>query len=941
MSRPEWTHHAGGLVRPFILAGVAAAALCMAAPALAQVSRVSVTATDAEANGASFAPAASADGRIIAFLSDATNLVANDTNDATDLFVKDRQTGTVTRVNVTAGGDSMPGLVERPGLSADGRFVIFTTTAALVPEDTNSCPAPEACRDVYLFDRTTSQPRRVSVATDGSQGNGASSDGRISGDGRFIVFRSAATTFAPMADSAGTDLYIHDLLTATTTRLPVAGAARFAPASAVAIAHDGQTIAFSADAALFDDRPRCHLTDCRGQELFVHTRQDGRTVRLDPRIEVPGFPRSTSPRPPLEYDMLVRNLSSDGRFLTFVVRTTSPVRLESAVMYDLLAERIVRLEAGAPEVYDVVVSGDGRWLAACQVSVPVPDDMTLHLFDTRLMRDTTLQLGTPARSPRCDGLALSADGLQVFFASGDSSLVPGDANDRRDIFAFQADADGDGMPSEWETYFGLDPANPGDGLQDVDDDAVSNVDEYRAATHPRGVIKRYFAEGATNGFFQTQLDVFNPGTAAANVLITYLGANGRTSSQLITMAPNQHNVITPFLPTAEETIEASLPHPTFSTVIESTALVVAERTMTWNGFAVPGPYGSHAETAIVEPRTEWYFAEGSTGLYSLYYLLQNPNSSPATVEVTYWRPARVPFTVPYVLPPHSRRTIDVAGEPGMEGLAIEVSARVRSDVPILAERAMYLSTPGELYSAGHAGSAIPGPATEWFIAEGATGFFSLYYLVLNPNTVDIDIVVTYLFPDGTTLDSPRTIAPLQRLTVDVNNDFPRLQNTEVSAIVRSVTPAAPIIVERVMYWPRGNPYEATLTAGTTETGRRWAFASAEYARSPVQVDSYLLVANPSDQSGTFTVKQTAAAYPLPVVCERTFPIAARSRRTVHVAEVCEGVQVQWEGLFHFAGTVETNGPSVVAERATYQTYPGGQIWTTGAAAAMTKLPDVP
>ena len=84
---------------------------------------------------------------------------------------------------------------------------------------------------------------------------------------------------------------------------------------------------------------------------------------------------------------------------------------------------------------------------------------------------------------------------------------------------------------------------------------------------------------------------------------------------------------------------AGLGKTAVSTVIESTVPIVADRTMTWDASG----YGSHSETAVAEPRTTWYLAEGATHSgFSLFYLIQNPDASPADVTVTYLRPAPLP-----------------------------------------------------------------------------------------------------------------------------------------------------------------------------------------------------------------------------------------------------------------------------------------------------------
>jgi hypothetical protein len=145
--------------------------------------RVSTSHVGAEVHGASAEPSLSADGRLVAFASDAPDLVPGDGNGSTDVFVKDLATGAVERVSVTTGGAERPGPSFGPSLSLDGRFVAFTSVAALVPNDANGIA------DVYRYDRRRLVIERVSV---GSEADGPSDAAALSGDGRSVFFDSTA-----------------------------------------------------------------------------------------------------------------------------------------------------------------------------------------------------------------------------------------------------------------------------------------------------------------------------------------------------------------------------------------------------------------------------------------------------------------------------------------------------------------------------------------------------------------------------------------------------------------------------------------------------------------------------------------------------------------------------------------------------------------------------
>lgn len=155
-----------------------------------------------QANNQSLTTALSADGRFVAFLSAATNLVAGDTNGVPDVFVRDRLTATTTRASVAADGEQADGgsLSRTIGISADGRYVAFQSLARnLVAGDANdSCDndldgqATENCADIFVHDNLTGFTRRVSEALGGGAANGASLAPAISADAAAVAFESTA-----------------------------------------------------------------------------------------------------------------------------------------------------------------------------------------------------------------------------------------------------------------------------------------------------------------------------------------------------------------------------------------------------------------------------------------------------------------------------------------------------------------------------------------------------------------------------------------------------------------------------------------------------------------------------------------------------------------------------------------------------------------------------
>jgi Tol biopolymer transport system component len=147
----------------------------------------------------------SADGRFVAFDSGAWNLVVGDTNGAWDVFVRDRQLGTTERVSVDSGGAQGNSGSSYPSISSDGRFVAFMSDASnLVTGDTNGR------WDIFVRDLQSGTTERVSVASGGPQGNNYSLVPSLSADGHFVAFSSAASNLVAGDTGGFTDVFVRD-----------------------------------------------------------------------------------------------------------------------------------------------------------------------------------------------------------------------------------------------------------------------------------------------------------------------------------------------------------------------------------------------------------------------------------------------------------------------------------------------------------------------------------------------------------------------------------------------------------------------------------------------------------------------------------------------------------------------------------------------------------
>ena len=230
--------------------------------------RVSISSQREEANNTSFNTTLSANGRFVVFQSRATNLVLGDNNNRNDLFVHDLQTNQTTRLSVSSDGQEGNSDSRAPSISADGRFVAFYTDATnLVPDDNNNRA------DVVVHDRQTGETTRASVSSDGQEGNESSLSPSISADGRFVAFWSDASNLVAADNNGQKDVFVHDRQTGETTRVSVSsdGQAANGKSDSPSISADGRFVAFRSDA---DSLVEANITTF---EVLVHDRHTLKT----------------------------------------------------------------------------------------------------------------------------------------------------------------------------------------------------------------------------------------------------------------------------------------------------------------------------------------------------------------------------------------------------------------------------------------------------------------------------------------------------------------------------------------------------------------------------------------------------------------------------------------------------------------------------------------
>ena len=227
--------------------------------------RVSVNSAGEQGDHHSESPAVSADGRFVAFTSSASNLAAGDTDGVSDVFLRDRQAGTTEGVSIVTPSPEFGNFSASPAISADGRYVAFDSREDLVPDDTNGG------FDVFVRDRATGVLERVSVDSAGAQGDDWSLAPSINTDGRYVAFTSFAENLVADDNNFDADIFVHDRQSGTTVRAGVASDGTETgfelDSLNAALSADGQVVAFESEGALVAEDSEFPV------DVFVHDEQ--------------------------------------------------------------------------------------------------------------------------------------------------------------------------------------------------------------------------------------------------------------------------------------------------------------------------------------------------------------------------------------------------------------------------------------------------------------------------------------------------------------------------------------------------------------------------------------------------------------------------------------------------------------------------------------------
>jgi len=399
------------------------------------IERVSVASDGSQANGSSEAPCISSDGGIVAFISDATNLVAGDTNGAADVFVHDLDFGITARVSVASAGTQADDESFTLSLSPNGQFVAFGSYATnLVAGDTNGVI------DVFVHDRNSGTTERVSVASDGTQANGESFSPAISSDGRFVAFQSDATNLVANDTNNKSDIFVRDRQAGTTRRVSVTSGGSQANGDSIspAISSNGRFVAFSSEASNLVGGDTNNKAD-----IFVHDRQNDTTELIVGPAEFDTASGIIIVSPAISPDADFVGFDSDAddlvsgdtnnRFDTFLIDRDT-----------LAAERVSVSSSevqGNSDSSRPSISSNNRYVVFSSMATNLvlqdtngSEDVFVRDRDAGKTRRVSIAFDGSEADDDSFSAVISGDGRFVAFASFAENLVKNDTNGVVDIF---------------------------------------------------------------------------------------------------------------------------------------------------------------------------------------------------------------------------------------------------------------------------------------------------------------------------------------------------------------------------------------------------------------------------------------------------------------------------------------------------------------------------
>ncbi len=917
-----------------------------------EIARCSTSFDGVGGNGASERGNISANGRYVVFASTASNLVSGDTNGKQDIFRKDLQTGSIAICSISslgqANGDSY-----RPTVSGDGRYVAFDSYATnLVSGDSNGV------RDVFVKDMESNGVIRCSTSSSLVQGNGTSIAPYITPNGRYVCFYSSSSDLVSGDGNGKDDVFLKDLQTSILTRCSEtsSGVEGNAGSSFPTCTPDGRYVVFQSLATNLVPGDTNGKYDVFRKDLLTKSI----TICSTSDSSIQGNDDSHDPV-----------VSSDGRYVAFSSYASNLVSSDingamDIFRKDLQTLEIIRCSASSAGIGGDGASGgyssmtpDGRYVFFCNNSTNLVsndrngtyDVFRKDLTDSSIIRCSTTYEDTEANgSSYTTSSCISPEGDQVVFYSSASNLVSGDTNGVADVFvkdlsppSISSISPTTGVtgtevtikgarfgPDRATSYvtFGSKKATTYTYWSDTQIKvlvpsgaagalSVKVVTELGASnTKPftvKDVPSYFFAEGCTREGFITYLCLQNPNPSAVNVAVTYMVAGGGNQDQNLTLAPNSRLTVSingVVGPGKDVSVR----------VVPAEDFIVAERPMY---FDYQGQWdGGHCVVGATSPERTLYFAEGCTrDGFDTWLCIQNPNPAQATVDVSYYcadgatvEKKGIPIAANsrFTIPVHEN-SLGIGRHDNSHG---DVSVKLSSSLPVVAERPMYFryaKTPTERWDGGHCVLGTPSAETTLYFAEGCTRpGFDEWLCIQNPNASPATVDIFYYCGDRQTVEKRGVAIPARsRFTIPVHEDslgIGRHENPHGDVSIK-LQSSLPVVAERPMYfnyqgmWKGGHDVMATAAAHTS-----WYFAEGT---TQGNFDEYITLQNPGNAQANVTITYyRASGGSIPI----SHVVPPHARATVTVFDATELSRPSDHS------TLVTSDQPIIAERPMYFVY---------------------
>ena len=702
----------------------------------------------------SYKPSISPDGRYVAFFSSSNNFPS--WNGQWQVYRKDISTGAIVLASSTAGGAAGASYSSDPSISSDGRYVAFYSLS-------NNFPGSNGQTQVYRKDISTGAIVLASSTALGTAGASRSSDPSISPDGSYVVFESNSNNFP--GQNGQDQVYRKDISTGAIDLVSstAGGTAGASYSHFPSLSSDGRYVAFQSASNNFPGQ--------NGQDQ-VYRKQLESLVPI-----ITGIDPASKTAGDSAFDLTVNGTNFED---VSKVRWNGADRTTTYVSDTELSAAIPAADIETAGTASVTVfnptpgGGESNAQTFTVTSAPVTATPTWYLAEGSTAWGfsqyiSIINPNTEAVTARITYMTTTGPTSPpdiVLPASSQTTINPRDTLGDQD-FSTKVEC------LEGETI-AVDRTMTWTGEGAASEEAHNSV----GVPSPEKVW--YLPEGSSAWGFECWLLIQNPNDSEATCYVTYMieWEGPKTFTKTVPASSRKTFNMADDIGSNDASIkvEADLP-------------VIPERAMYRNNRRE-----GHDSIGTTAPAEDYYLAEGTTAWgFTTYVLVQNPQSTPTDVTITYMTP-QGPNTQPaFQMPANSRKTIRVNDSLP----STDLSTQVHGSQPVIAERAMYWDKgTGE---ACHDSIGMDSPHTTFYLPDGESSEGrETWTLVQNPNSSSVAIEVSYLTPSGAgNVVFADNIPANSRKTYNMADSG---LSGRASVMVRALDSGKKIMCERAMYW---------------------------------------------------------------------------------------------------------------------------------------------